>query len=240
MKKTIIFLQLLCVVSCNVLPKGKSLTLANAPLELGVIGAQKETIQKTNYTVFGVPNYKDKIKLSVTTKLFDKSNYKKYLKSIKKTSIKNEVNFVDSLVTKPEYVELEIIDKVGVVTALNNDNHSIFNYLKKQEKASIVSKIRITSSNLNEIKQGDAFYLQTLGAKQQYLLIFKGGALLKKINLYGTHVFGYEESFFCWEYTDARTVKIASLIGKGERCKNNTKRNANDFLEELTKTTFKF
>lgn len=230
----------LLIVSCNVLPKRKTLKLATFPLELGVVGEQKETLQKTNYHVFGIPNYKNKIKVSVTVRSFDKGNYKKYLNSIKETSLKNKVNYIDSLSLKPEFVDLEIIDNVELVASINDNNFNIYNYLKSHNKATIVSKLRIVPKNLKEIKEGDAFYLQTLDDKQQYLLVFKGGKLLKKINLYGSHVFGYDVSFFCWELTEGRKIKIATMISNGQSCKNKRERDPDDLLEQVTNSTFKF
>jgi len=77
-KKVIFLLILLLIISCNILPKNKSLKVATFPLELGVVGEQKKTIQKSNYHVFGIPRYKDKIKISVSLQSFNNTNYKKY------------------------------------------------------------------------------------------------------------------------------------------------------------------
>jgi len=98
----------------------------------------------------------------------------------------------------------------------------------------------MVSTNLSLIKQGDAFYLQTLGDKQQYLMVYKENQLLEKINLFDTHVFGYDLSSFCWELTSNRETKIATMISKGQKCRNKTDKNPNNLINELTNSTFKF
>lgn len=242
MKKIAYIILLVSIVSCNVLPKNKTLMLTSNPIELGVVGEQKRNLKKTAYHIFGIPNYKLKIKTSVVVHSFNKSNYKKYLKSIKGKPVKDVVNYIDSIPQKSAFVEIEIIDKVGVVSAINNDNPTIFNYLKKQSNTTLVSKIRLITNvaNLKNIQLADAFYLQTLTNKQQYLMVFKDGKLLSKINLYSTQTFGYELSSFCWEVTKRKKIRLATIVTEGENCSNETKRNPDDLIEELTNSSFKF
>ncbi|CAM1365427.1 hypothetical protein TSEDIMI_20179 [Tenacibaculum sediminilitoris] len=242
MKKLLFAIVAILIVSCNVLPKKKTLHLASSPIELGVVGEQSYSIQKKAYRIFGIPNYKKKIKVSAVVKRFDKTIYNRYLKSIKEISSKKTVNYVDSIAQKPTFVELQILDKVGVVNAINHENTEVYNYIKSNYKSSLVSKVRVvmTPSNFEKIKQANAFYLQTLQGKEQYLMIYQDGKLVDKLNLYGMVTFGYELSSFCWELTNRKKMQVSTLLSEGQNCNENSKRNPNDLLEELTKSKFKF
>lgn len=242
MKKLLFAIVAVLIVSCNVLPKKRTLHLASSPIELGVVGRQNYSLQKRAYRVFGIPNFKNKIKISAVIRSFDKTTYKRYLKSIKETTNENTVNYIDSIVQKPTFVELQIIDKVGVINTINRGNTDIYNYIKSNYKSSLVSKIRVvvTPSNLEKIKKANAFYLQTLQGKEQYLMMYEDGKLVDKINFYGMVTFGYELSSFCWELTDRKKLKVSALLKEGQNCNENSNRNPNKLLEELTESKFKF
>ena len=242
MKKLLFAAIVITMISCNVLPKKRTLHLASSPIELGVVGAQNRSIQKTAYRVFGIPKYKRKIKASAVVKSFDKVIYNRYLKSIAQTSSINTVTYIDSIAEKPKFIELEVLDKVGVVNAINEENPEIFKYIKNNYKSSLVSKVRVvvTPADFEKIKQANAFYLQTLQGKEQYLMMYEDGKLVDKLNLYGMVTFGYELSSFCWELTDQKKVKVSALLKEGQNCNENSKRNPNDLLEELTESSFKF
>lgn len=240
--KTIVFFaNIILLTSCNTLPKSKNLKQGNVSLELGVIGERKKEIQKTDYDVFGIPNYHNKIKVSAKVKSFNKNTYKKYLKSIQNTSLKDNIRYIDSIPLKPDFVELEITDNTSIVSIINEGDLAIFNYLKKHPNASLVSKIRVilNSSDLNTMKKADALYLETIGEKQQYLVLFKENQLLEKLNLYGLHTFEYDISYFCWEVTDKRRIRLATIVDH-KNCSGDRERNPDDLIEKIDKSIFKF
>lgn len=242
MKKLLFVIIATTMISCNILPKKRTLHLASSPIELGVVGEQKRSIQKTAYRVFGIPKYKTKIKVAAVIQSFDKTTYNRYVKSIQQTSNANTVTYIDSIAEKPKFIELQIMDKVGVISALNNENSEIYKYIKSNYTSSLVSKVRVvvTSLNFEKIKQANAFYLQTLQGKEQYLMMYKDGKFVDKLNLYGMVTFGYELSSFCWELTERKKLKISALLNEGQNCNENTNRNPNKLLEQLTESSFKF
>ncbi|MEE3999186.1 hypothetical protein V1T75_02460 [Tenacibaculum sp. FZY0031] len=242
MKKLLLVIIASMMISCNVLPKKKTLHLASSPIELGVIGEQKRSIQKTAYRVFGIPRYKTRIKVAAVIQSFDKTTYNRYIKSIQQTSNANTITYIDSIAEKPKFIELQIMDKVGVISALNNENPEVYKYIKSNYTSSLVSKVRVvvTPSNLEKIRKTNAFYLQTLNNKEQYLMLYQNGKLIDKLNLYGMVTFGYDLSSFCWELTDRKKLKIGALLDEGENCNENTNRNPNKLLEQLTESSFKF
>lgn len=244
MKIFILFFISIVIVSCNVLPKSQLLKVASSPIELGVIGKQSRNIKKTDYEIFAIPTYKHKIKVAANIITFNQANYNKYLKSIEDDVTKKMVTYVDSLPQeqKPQFIDLQIIDKLVVIASLNEENPSVFNYLKKQEKASLVSKVRVVlvEEDLKKFKNADTFYLQTIGNKQQYLLMFKNNKFLGNLNLYGIQTFGYDLSSFCWEIRGNKSVKIATMVPEGQNCVRGTNKDAQYLEEELINNRLRF
>ncbi len=215
------------VTSCNTLPKKDKLYQSYTTIDLGVLGLNKKGIRKSQFQVIGVPEYSKKIKLSATFKSFNISNYKSYKEYIKNTSQQQLAEYSDSLDYISNYLQLEIQDKVAVVNTINDKNENIRNYLLKNPELTIVTKLKIVAIKqfYENVKKANAFYLQTLNDKQQFLLMYDQDKLLAKISIASLQTFEYELSSFCWSVSDRETMKIIGIVSEGEKCKNGLTRN---------------
>lgn len=242
MKKIIAIITLIMCVSCGILPQKNNFYTTKTPVELGSIGIKQKLLRKTNFQIFGVPKYDQKIKVSFSTYKFNKNTYKEYLKAIKGKDQEQKLIFNDSIPNIPFYTTINITDKVSVVSAINNNNLAIFNYLKNSPKSKLVTGIKVTSktSFLNQIQQSDAIYLITDKHKKQKLLLFKNEKEIGELDLSNETIFGYQLSSFCWKTTKRRKIKVATIVNEGQNCSNKTKRNAQELEDKLTESNFKF
>lgn len=230
------------LISCGVLPEKNDFYKTGTPVELGSVGEKQKSIRKTVFQPFGIPIYKDYVRVSVVSKPFTKAIYKNYKKVALNKKEKDFVVFNDSLQEKPKFIEITIDDKVSVVTELNKNNIEVFNYLKSTPKATIVSKIRMVSDKTiqNKLQQADVFYLKTDTFKKQWLHLVKDGKEIEKIDVLQNFIFEYELSSFCWKITPQREIIIATITNEGENCSASTKRNIQLLEEKLGNHSFKF
>ena len=240
MRKLLFIITLfICVLytSCGVLPSKNNFHSTDSKIELGVIGEKQKSIRKTTFETFGNPKYGNNIKVGVSEKPFTKRIYKKYKKSLKE---KNNSN--DSLVLKSTFITLQIENKVAIVSALNNSNIEVFNYLKKAPNASLVNSLWFipTQNCLSLLKESDAVYLKTDKQTKQRLLVYKKGKEIGNIDMSKQLIFGYELSSFCWRTTSKKKIKIATILKEDQNCSNTTKRNPEELEEQLSKNSFKF
>ncbi|SNR15444.1 hypothetical protein [Tenacibaculum jejuense] len=227
--KRISYIIILCLIvtSCNTLPKKDKLYQSYTTLDLGVLGLNKKGIRKSQFQVIGVPEYSEKIKLSTTLKSFNTSNYKSYKEYIKNTSLQELIEYNDSLEYVPNYVQLEIQDKVAIVNTINANNENIRDYLLKNPELAIITTLKVVGRKqfFQSVKKANAFYLQTLNDKQQFLLMYDGDKLLAKVSIASLQTFEYELSSFCWNVSDRETMKVVGIVSEGEKCKNGLTRN---------------
>ncbi|CAM1340643.1 hypothetical protein [Tenacibaculum amylolyticum] len=237
MKKYLYLIFCLSFASCYVLPQKNKLYQSYGLVDLGVIGKQKKSVRKTGYEIIGIPEYKENIKLKVTLKKIDKQNFKSYSEYTKSTSSKELITYNDSIKVIPNYVEVQISDKIAIVKALNTGNSEILNYLVKNPEVSIVTKLKFVANTktLKNIQESDTYYLKTLHDKQSFILMYKGNKLIDKINTAVLQVFQYDVSSLCWEVSERKQTKIVGVVKEGELCKNGTVRNPNKEINRKIK-----
>ncbi|CAA0163892.1 conserved exported hypothetical protein [Tenacibaculum maritimum] len=236
-KKIFTILSLIFLVSCHILPQNDKFYTNRTTIELGIIGKKEQSIRKTAFQTFGIPYYQKKIKLKSTITPFTKHLFKHY----KKMFPKSKTTFNDTLPTIPNFIEIEIIDKVSVIKAINTDNPFIFNYLKKSPRATLVTSIRLVANNTlqNKIQQADALYMKTDKHKKQWIYLYRNSKEISTINLSETAIFEYKLSSFCWEITPRKEIILATILNESQNCSANTQRNSQKLEEKLT-NSFKF
>lgn len=242
MKKISYIIILLACVSCAVLPEKNDFYITDSTIALGVVGEKRKSLRKTDFQAFGLPEYKEKIKVNVSEKAFNENTFKDYTTSVKNRNIVTAITLVDSLSNKPTFIQLKIEDKVAVVKALNTENIDIFNYLKKSPSATLVSEIRLVGNEdfKTKLKQADAYYIKTDKHKKTWLVLHKEEKEIDKLDLLQTTIFEYKLSSFCWKASKRRKIELATILNEGQNCSESTNRNANDLEEDLTKNSFKF
>ncbi len=228
-------------MSCSTLPQKQDYYTPLSYTELGVVGKKQKSVHKTDFTTIGIPTYENKIRLRIVEKVFTKTTFQKYKKASVHKNENSTIVFNDSIQPKPTYLNIEIEDKVGVVETLNKQI-SIFNYLKRSPRATLVSGLQITPSTIfaSTFKKADAVYLQTDTHTKQWFVFYNKGRVIAKLDLAKSSLFGYKLASFCWEATSRRKIRIATIVEEGSICTSMTKRNPEKLEQELTKSSFEF
>ncbi|TCI85589.1 hypothetical protein [Tenacibaculum sp. M341] len=241
MRKLLFLLGLSALVSCGTLPQKYDYYVPVSYVELGFVGKKQKSVHQTEFKAFGIPKYENKVRLKVIQKDFSKSYFKKYTKAAKLSRVTTNVVYNDSIAPKPTFLNIDIEDRVSVVSNINAQK-PVFNYLKRSPQATIVSGLQIVPSNsfMKSYKNADAVYLETDHHDKQWFLFYKKGKLIEKIDLNNSTIFGYKLSSFCWEATERRKIKIATIVDEGSVCTKMTKRNPEKLEQELTKSSFDF
>ncbi|WP_157811753.1 hypothetical protein [Tenacibaculum sp. SZ-18] len=244
MKKYFYLILSVLIVSCYTLPQKTKFYQAYNSVDLGVIGEQKKTVRKNGFEVSGIPTYLTPIKLDFSAKSFDKQNFKSYNNFLKTTTKKQIVNFVDSLEFKPKYFEFKINDKISVVDQIEEKqyNTKVKRYLYYNPELTLITQIKFVANTkiVEQLKQGEAFYLQTKDNNQSHILVYKKGKVIQDINTSELQVFQYDVASFCWNVDELRGTDIVGLVEEGELCLNKSVRNPIEELEKRKKARIEF
>jgi hypothetical protein len=119
-------------VSCTTISVHHTFQICtDIPVELGAIGLEKGNFINTNFETIAIPTFNNKLKLRVQPISFSKQSFKAFTNA-NKLARKVVLNYSDSLKVKPEYVLLEFVDRVSIISVLNNSkNTGVRLYLEK-------------------------------------------------------------------------------------------------------------
>ena len=109
---------------------------------LGTVGVQKDFVLEQSYNNTALPIYKKRLKVEVTSVVFNKATYKAYshAKALQNATV--SIQYVDSVRVKPQFLKLELTDRVEILNALNGkSNQDVKSYLQNKEQSHIVSGI---------------------------------------------------------------------------------------------------
>ncbi len=217
MFKNITFLVLaFIIVSCkSVVVDNSYQQTTKQKVVLGSVGLNSNYILSQNYDNTGLPNYKKEIRVTVASLPYTKTTYKAYAKA----SLLQEANFkikaIDSVKTKPKYLDISIADNVLLVESLNDSsNRSIRNYLSTQREAKVVTGIAMAlpSNLMDSVNGGDEYFLSEYGKKSYAITVYKKGDLITTIPFTDGVVFAYDVSSCCWQENSTRQVAIVDLV----------------------------
>src|SRR5690606_34469320 len=117
---------------------------------LGGIGSGKDFILQTGFNNVALPTYQEPIRTTVINKVFNKQAYKLFTKAKALQSADINIHYIDSIPNKPNYLQLQIADKVEVIKALNmEDNKEIKNYLSHDKNDTVLTSILIAFNKYN-------------------------------------------------------------------------------------------
>jgi len=212
-----------------------SLTLENHTntsqnLMLGVVGVEKDFILEYDYNHVALPAFEQPIKVHVNVLEFNKQTYKAFAKATNSQGTDIKIEYADSLKTKPQFLKLEIADRIGVIEALNNEeNANVFQFLQNKTEAHLVTALSIA---LNEndrlaIVNADELFLENVGVKSYGLKLYTEGKLQHTINFTDGVVFAYQTSYCCWKQNDKYQVEIVDLVKSNNKCPNYTSKSSN-------------
>ncbi|TXK78899.1 hypothetical protein [Mesonia sp. K4-1] len=201
---------------------------------LGSIGTGKEYILEEDYTNTAFVEYQQPIKLSSSILPFTKRTYKLFNEASKKQPSDLKINYTDSLVEKPKFVQLHISDKVTVLEQLNNkNNEELIDYLKVQPEAKMVTSISLAlnQEKLNQLQTAEGAFLTQSGYKHYVISLYKEGEPIDQIQLNDGAVFAYETSSFCWKENKRRQLQIVDITN-GDPCPKKTYSNSRKVIKE--------
>ncbi|RZS98805.1 hypothetical protein [Aquimarina brevivitae] len=230
-------LMMLVLSGCSIL-QPKDATPTYTPkgdiAVLGAIGTEDKQLLATEFTVNALPQYLQGIRVYATAKPFNKNAYKKLLKSPEATKV--PVKYVDSIPNKPNYLQLQLIDRIAVLEALKTSaNSSIANYIETQNDSRLVSAITVVFPKTvqDEILKADALFLQNNRYKQYELALVKDGNRVQQISLQEAVVFDYELSCFCWGENKRRKIVLQALVDTNDSCPKGTYQSADKARDKM-------
>ncbi len=231
----IIFLAL-CCTGCHSIKVNhtKMHTAVTNPIALGVIGLQKGDVYASDFQVTAIPEYKTEIRVQITKENFNRTTFDTYLKAAKGNE--HKINYVDSLEAKPQFVILELLDRVALMAEIEEaHNTKTLRYIKSQKETGIVTSVSLAISQelIQELDNADVVFLKNSAYKQYQLSLVKEGETYKTIDFAKTSIFGYTLSYFCWRENDKRQITLADIIDEKSSCSKNTYRDAEKALENM-------
>lgn len=194
---------------------------------LAALGSKKGQPIRSHFDHLGHPVLSHPLTVTVREIPFDKASFQTYAKRAKEDGKSVEVTYIDSLKTKPTYIQMAVEDKIVLRNLLNNeDNKKVRSYLEKDGSKGIVTQL--------------SFYMDPMEASQllgvQKLELChdskKGMALMAQVNgqktlfdlRYAT-VFQYELNGFCWGEDLYGRPRIET-INEGGACPKGLERKA--------------
>ncbi|WP_210707291.1 hypothetical protein [Maribacter dokdonensis] len=232
MKRTCLFILLTCIlISCSGI---KSITVKEGYFPvLGTIGKEQGGILKTKFESIGHPSFSTPIALSIQTIPFDKNTFKKYQNVRESSGFKSTVNYVDSLESKPNFVQLSISDKVGLKKALNEEiNKEVRNYLEKDLDSKLVSTIAMVpdEKTANELNRADGLFL-TNGVHGSLQILAVNGDKRNYIHIPKDQLFDYSLMGICWGEDIYGNPMIATFNENG-KCPAGTEKDPKKLKKE--------
>lgn len=233
-KKYYSFLFIVLFISC------KSITVNNQfqrtttePLELGVIGLHEDYYPNDRFSMTTVPELDKKIRVKVVKNTFNKRKFNAYLKASPENRM--QLQYVDSLPDKPEYVSLQLIDNVTHVEELNKDK-SLVDYLKPRTDAFMVTSVAaaLQGIQLQSVATAESVFLvYDKELKKYYLEVNKRDKTTASIRMEDMEVFSYGLSFFCWAEDQRRRVVIGDIIEEHHSCPGDTEKKASEVKKKV-------
>ena len=227
MKKVVLLVFVCILYSCqSVKVKDKSYNVSNSTIELGAIGKAKSIVGlKNDFQVTTYPQLNEKIKIQITVVPFTKRLNKINLAKAKFNQKQSVVNYVDSLVIKPEVVSIQIADRGQFINELNGiHNKQIVTLAQKNNNLSLVTGVLVNlpSVLIEKIRQADTYYLiQTDDAKYK-IALYNDSKKIDLIDVLSKDILGYQISSFCWIENNRNRWEIGDIVSKGKSCKGLT------------------
>lgn len=224
-------LILLTICSCKIVHFGEnSSTALHTEPQIGTVGLKNKNLLGSSFKEMGVPQLKEKIRLSAEQKLFTKTILSNYNKKVQDSSKKLEI--IDSLNLRPNYFKIQISDKVGIIQELNSDENSrILEYLENTGENLMVTTLLIYFPDeiATSINNASEVYLVN-NKKSAYSLELLNGDKTKAVIEFSKGVsFGYEFSAFCWSENTKHQPVIAAFRNKNGGCPGKTMKNPGKF-----------
>ncbi|RDY60781.1 hypothetical protein [Flagellimonas nanhaiensis] len=208
--------------SCKSYKAQKEEALLSFP-DLGTLVMTKGDLWYSAAEQIGVPKW-SKLKVDVQQLPFNRTSYLDYAAHMQRAGKINSISYNDSLPYKPKYLRLQLLDKVGLASLLNNEAHDqLRSYISADDAYKLVTGLNITvpETDMPSFLQAEAVQLQ----KDRYgsvQLVVINGDFEKRYFFSELHVFGYQYNHFCWGEDQYHNLIIENLISEGQKCPKGT------------------
>jgi len=237
MHKCLFVLMALSFTACKTISvQDNQYQTAKEQIVLGSIGQDANYLLEQSYTNSAIPNYTIPIKVQATAVPFNKSSYKSFQKAHTFQTDKVQVKYVDSLELKPSFLNLEIVDQVGLINLLNGkENVDVKQYLINQNKSHIVTQVSIafTENTLQDIQEAQEVFIELTGKKSIALHLYKKKELIKVIGFFEGVVFAYKTASCCWKENSKYQLEIVDLVDGNDNCPNKSYLTAQKAKKEI-------
>jgi len=196
---------------------------------LGSIGSGNDFLFQTGFNNAAIPIYNQPIKVAVKIIFFNKQTFKAFEKAKTLQSVNVVIDYIDSLAIKPKYIELQIADKVTVISALNlKENSDVKAYLGHNTYANVITSmsLALNPNDLESIIQADAVFLVEKTPKIYVLQLYKKNKKTGIIFFNQGVVFKYKTSNCCWQENKTHEINIVDLVSEYNNCPKRTHRSA--------------
>lgn len=203
---------------------------------LGVVGENKQFILERDYNHTAIPKYNEAVKVQIEILKFDKHSYKLFLKANTTQSKTIEINYVDNLDQKPQFLKIEIADRVAILNALNDkENLDVFQFLENKKESHLVTSISIAlnENDIEAINNADEVFLEMVGKKSYALKTYINKEVQETILFNQGVVFAYQTSNFCWQQNDKRQLEIVDLVESNDKCPNKTYKSSKRAIKKI-------
>ena len=225
-KFTCIALVMSCFTSCKIITvQQENQTKTTQNLQLGAVGVQRNVLWRSDYNPTAFPDYEDPIKLKVSLVPFNSIKHKAFTKSKQTQDQSVQATYIDTIKPKPWFIKLEIADRVTLINSLNSkENTGVFNFLKQQNRAHIVSAISVVFSTevMAHLSSVQEVYLEQLGLHNYVIKTYNNDLEQQTILFNKGVVFGYQPSRVCWKKQAENKFIIGDLVERNSRCPSTT------------------
>jgi len=235
--KYLFVLMILVFTGCKTISvQDNQYITTNEQIVLGSIGQDSNYLLEKSYTNSAIPNYTIPIKVRATSVPFNKPSYKSFQKAHTFQTDKVQVKYVDSLELKPSFLNLEIVDQVGLINLLNGkENVDVKQYLINQNKSHIVTQVSMafTENTLQDIQEAEEVFIEFTGKKSIALHLYKNKGLIKVIGFFEGVVFAYKTASCCWKENSKYQLEIVDLVDGNDNCPNKSYLTAQKAKKEI-------
>src|SRR5690606_11865357 len=129
---------------------------------LGSVGQDEHFVLEKTYNHIGIPNYTKPLKLYVTQIPFSKVTFRAFEKANALQAAKLNVNYVDSLETKPTFLNIQTVDEIGLMQMLNGkENKDVKNYMMNQDQSHVILNVSVVFDEtvMQQIAKADEVFL---------------------------------------------------------------------------------
>jgi len=217
---------LFLIVSCKSISiENKQHFQTNENITLGSIGSDENFILEKTYSAIGIPKYFKPIKVNVTAISFSNTSYSVFRKANLSQKDIIKVNYHDSLKIKPNFLSINISDRISLIHLLNQkENIEIKDFLLNDNHSHIVTGISIVfDKEITEaIKNAEEIFIEQSGIKSIALKLYNKSKLESTINFNEGVVFSYRTASVCWKENSKYQLEIVDLVEGDNSCSKQT------------------